>query len=456
LDPGTISTTLALLTNADEGELSIPVTMDVLADAILVPGDTAAVFGFLQDSIILSLRNDGNISSDFAIAFSDDFVSCSPSSGNLARDSSIDITMIVDRTGLPSDTLPARFSMYLSDGGGKTDTLTVYVYNYTPDRWSIPFRIVDAEYSRDLGKIAVVSTDPSQFHLLDPETNSIQSIDLVLPPNCVAIRFDGAFAIVGHNALVTYIDLSSMQVLHTWAVATDAIDIILPSNGWAYVFPRTDQWTRIHCIELATGLDLTHIGYSARAGTLARLHPSEEYIYGADNGLSPSDFEKYDIRTDTLILMYDSPYHGDYAFSGNVWISDDGMNLFARSSNVFTSSETRSLDMIYDGNLAGISRVTWAEHSSAAGRVYVLGSSGYYGTVQLYAYEADYFAYMGMINLPKFVVPSAEGGELLPTMGKFVFANAAGTELYVLATGQQDSGFENTWAVIKLLTADQP
>ena len=387
------------------------------------------------------------------------YISLSSSSGSIAAEDSTLIEVYLDRAAAPSDTLDIVSSLYMTGAGAQADTVKVHVSNYDSPLWQLDFRIVDAEYCRATGKIVAVSADPSQFHLIDPAAQTIETVDLALPPTTVAIRFDGAYAIVGHDAMLTYIDAASVQIEKTLSLTINALDVILPSNGWAYVFPKRDQWSRIKCVELATGLEIDHVGYSIYAGTRARLHPSEDYIYGADNGLSPSDFEKYDIRDDTLHLMYDSPYHGDYSFSGDIWISDDGLRLFARSSNVFRSSEIRENDMLYAGNLAGVSSLVWAEQSTVAGRVYILGAGGSYWDplpTQLYVYGSEYLAYRGKMSLPKYVVPSGEGGGLFDALGQYVFVDEAGEYIYVLTQADAESGLLYEWGVVTLSVSESP
>ena len=72
----------------------------------------------------------------------------------------------------------------------------------------------------------------------------------------------------------------------------------MANNKWAYVFPKDDQWEYVRCINLniSTDNEANSTGGSMYAGTKGRLHPSGKFIYGADNGLSPSDIEKYDIQ----------------------------------------------------------------------------------------------------------------------------------------------------------------
>jgi chitinase len=317
-------------------------------------------------------------------------------------------------------------------------------------------RVVDAEFSAVGGLLVTVSATPNRLNIIDVETGAIRSVDLPQVPTCVAIRPDGAFAAVGHDGYVTVINLTTRAVTRTYAVTTDALDIILPANGYVYVFPRRDQWESIRSINLATGVETPGSGYSIYAGTLGRLHPSGDFIYGANNGLSPSDFEKYDIRKGTLSVMYDSPYHGDYAFSGNVWISEDGTRLFARSGNVFRSSPVQAEDMRYAGKLAGVNAVRWAADSRARSRVYVLGAGdapfNEYRTSDIKLFESGFLAFQGAAALPKMNA----GGTPVDVDGHFLFVGAGGTRVYVLLKAVASAGLAQDWALAVLDAATLP
>jgi hypothetical protein len=313
---------------------------------------------------------------------------------------------------------------------------------------------VDAEYNAATNRIITVSANPSRLHILDPETRAVQSVDLPQVPNAVAVQPDGQYAAVGHDGWASYVNLATRTVERVYAVSTDVIDIVLPGNGWLYAFPRADQWTTIRSIQLSNGAE-TQTG-TIRAGTLVRLHPSGRYIYGANNGLSPSDFEKYDIRSGAAAIMYDSPYHGDYAFSGNVWISEDGLRLFARSGNVFRSSEVRAEDMLYAGKLQGMTWVEWATQSTAAERVLALPGAGCCGdpvASELRVYESAFLAYRGALALPQFAVP---GVGSFKSEGRFVFVRADGQRVYLLVKAENASGMALDWGLVVYDRADLP
>jgi hypothetical protein len=323
----------------------------------------------------------------------------------------------------------------------------------TPAINILAHRVVDAEYNAVIGKIITVSANPSRLHIVDPETKAVQTIDLPQVPNAVSVQPDGKFAAVGHDGWISYVDLTAREVLRVYAVTTDVIDIVLAGNGWVYAFPRTDQWETIRSIQLSNGAE-TLTG-TIRAGTIVRLHPSGKYIYGANNGLSPSDFEKYDIRNGAAAVMYDSPYHGDYSFGGNVWISEDGLRLFARSGNAFRSSEVRTEDMLYAGNLSGMNVVESVVQSTGAGRVLAIPGSSFNSTAaaELRVYGNAFLAFRGTVPLPQFI---AQGVGSFRSHGRFVFTNADGTRAYVLLQADGSAGLAFDWGWVSYSTADLP
>lgn len=296
--------------------------------------------------------------------------------------------------------------------------------------------VIDAVYDPAHDRILTVSANPDRLNLVDPASGAVTSIALSLAPAAVSVQPGGAFAAVGHNGFISYVDLAAQEVAQVYGVTADVIDLELPGNGWVYAFPRVDQWETIRSVELATGTETTT--GTIRAGTLVKLHPSLEYIYGADNGLSPSDFEKYDIRGGAAVYLYDSPYHGDYAFGGNVWIYDDGSRLVARTGNVFSSSALRAEDMLYVGSLGGSLPIGAADHSTDLGRIVVTRTSQPWvpqAVSTLESYTADFLAYQGSLGLPSYVEMGASGPTAYASEGHFVFVGTGGARVYVLVRG---------------------
>lgn len=48
-----------------------------------------------------------------------------------------------------------------------------------------------------------------------------------LAPTCVGVSPDGKFAVAGHAAFVSFVDLAAGTVVKTWPVSADAVDVIV-------------------------------------------------------------------------------------------------------------------------------------------------------------------------------------------------------------------------------------
>ena len=313
----------------------------------------------------------------------------------------------------------------------------------------LDFRVLDAEFSSSQNRIVAVSAIPTnRLHVYDPESQSGIGVDLPLTPTCVSVSPDGLFAAVGHDGWITYVDLQAGAVLNSFAVSAVVHDVVLAGNGFAYAFPQTGQWVRIHCIELATGIETLGQGI-VRQGTQAKLHPNGASIYGADNGISPSDIEKYDITGGTSQYLYDSPYHGDHAMCGDLWISEEGQRIFTRCGNVFRSSENQAEDMVYNGELSELDSIESLDHSAEAGKVLAIPATPLFGggapDTELQVYDDTFLDFEESQPLPQ----TQLGQSSYDVHGRFVFLNEAGTKAYIVGEVDASSGLSLDHGVVE-------
>lgn len=329
-------------------------------------------------------------------------------------------------SALGSQTATASVSQAGSDTASALSTVAMTVLDHV---------VVDAVYDSVGDRLITVSADPDRLNVIDPTTAQETSVALDLTPAAVSVQPDGRYAAVGHNAFISYVNLSTMTVERVYPVTADVLDLELPGNGWVYAFPRRDQWETIRSIDLATGNE-TQTG-TIYAGTRVKLHPSGQYIYGADNGISPSDFEKYDIRAGSAVYLYDSPYHGGYSFGGDLWMYQTGTRIIARSGNVFTSSSVQSQDMLYAGSITTSFAIASAAQSVALQRVLVVRSAGYTGMApsELQSYTDTFLAARGSVALPPYVEGGPSTATQYPSEGRFVFIHPAAARVYVLLRG---------------------
>tara|TARA_B110000093_G_C12928775_1_gene392536 strand:+ start:68 stop:1456 length:1389 start_codon:yes stop_codon:yes gene_type:complete len=418
--------------------------------AIMTISKSTLDFGYFEQSLSLFLSNEGETTFSWNWDNnSNSFLELNPSSGNLNVGESIEVHMTLNRTDLVTQNY--NLETFVTNNFDQSETLNIQIDHFLEDKWLIDGDIIDVEYDRNNNVIVVVSENPNELRVFDPSENSISAVPLNLPPSCISVGLDGNHAVVGHNGWFSYVNLSTMQLEDTYAITANIYDIVLAPNNWVYVFPEEDQWERIRCIDLSNGVETQHSGSSIYEQTKAKLHPSGNFIYGADTQIAPSDFEKYEISNGTAQYLYDSPYHGDFPFDGDIWISEDGSRLFAKSRRVFNGSSIQANDMTYNGELVGDGYVVTLDYSSAAGKVYAIFSPSDFEeqhTNEIRTYETDFLAFEGTIELSSFLVPGGNNESVFyESRGYFGFFNSDGTKYYVIVKAEEGSGAENEWAI---------
>lgn len=441
--PGGITTgAFTLHTNAASGGVvSVPVSVDEPATPRAEASEAVLRYpsGVSEQSFVL--RNRGKAPLQWTADLSAAWMSATPASGAVAAGESTQVRVTVNR-GVVADANGALTVKSNSTGGELQ--VAVEVSSATPlsGITVLSHGVADAEYSPASGDLVMVTGTPSNsLRVIDPEFATQRSVALPAAPACVSIEPQGRYAAVCHDGAVSYVDLRDMRVVRTYSVPTDAVDAVAGGNGWVYVFPREGQSESIYNLDLSSGA-VTQSS-SIYAGMRARLHPSGRYLYAANDRLTPSDIEKFDIRTGVARELYDSPYHGDHDMGSELWFSEDATRIFTPAGNVFRSSEVQSEDMLYMGSLSAGAR--GVAHSSEAGRVF-----GLFGQdpTQVRVYDEDHFGLRGAAPMPRFPLPS---GTADPN-GQYVFVNAAGTQVYALVR----AGESQQWGLVVMNVASMP
>lgn len=329
-----------------------------------------------------------------------------------------------------------------SDGmADDTDTMTVVAR----ERGVAPLEhdVVDAEYSRSLDRIIMISDDPRALHIYDPETAEEIDIALPLPGFAVSVSPDGTEAVVGHDGYMSWVQLEAGATAVTYPMTAVAVDIVHGGNGFAYVIPLFDQWENVRCIELETGVEALGTG-QIRADSRARRHPTRAVMYSADRGLSPADIEVHDLSAGPSVRMYDSPYHGDFAMCGDLWMGASGDRIFTACGNIFRSSADPEIDMTYNGSLSEAELLQYVDHSVEAGLVAVIPANDQETTnrdtvVQLY--EDVFIGYEESLTFP----PMQVGVNETTSHGRFVFWSSDGTQLYAIVRGIANGTHDGVW-----------
>lgn len=316
-------------------------------------------------------------------------------------------------------------------------------------RQALAHDVVDAEYSKTLDAIVMVSSYPTDaLHVYEAGTAVETQLPLTRTPTSVSIAPSGLSAAVGHDGRITHVDLEALLagasdpsiILDTHATVGD---IVLDGAGTAHVLSRWGSHMPLHSIDVATNTEQLGIT-TFYQGSFGKLHPSGQSIYAMTRMLSPDDLFKIDISSLPGEVLYDSPYHGDYGMCGNFWISDDGERIFTACGSLFHTSTVRANDMLYAGSLTRTSGGRYFEIRSlseleAANEILVTEQTGgiscellqflfeCYSHVSLHG--LDSLQRTGLFSLP----PIEEDGVDYGQTGLFVFHSADGTRRFLLS-----------------------
>lgn len=224
---------------------------------------------------------------------------------------------------------------------------------------TLPHDLVDATYSAALDAVVTVSARPVaalNVHYLS--TGFTRSVPLATPPTAVSLAPDGLRAAVGHDAAISVVDLlpasssSAMQVTR-YVVGLPVGEVVFDGFGRVHAFGnQVFNRNSMHTLDLATGVDTGSSTNSVMGVAHAVLHPSGDRLYFADRNVSPDDIFTVRLSSGVPAPMVDSPYHGDYAICGRVWVSGDGARLYTACGTTFTSSQASDTDMRYAGTMA--------------------------------------------------------------------------------------------------------
>jgi len=235
----------------------------------------------------------------------------------------------------------------------------------------LPFDVIDAAYSRELGRIVIVSSDPPRLRLLEPATGSVDAVvDLPLAPTRVVLEAGGSSALVGHHGWLSRVSLAPPALGAVHALSATAHDIAI-ANGRAYVMPERDQSTRLRVIDLATGEEMRTANIRAGIGlrtapdglSLLMTHPSTSSnddlrrISVADADTPPQDV--LGVETRDVLVTADVGYA--------IWTASDGARLLGSGAGVFDLSDPQAASYAKVGALAGLRALRRSITRAAAG-----------------------------------------------------------------------------------------
>ena len=230
--------------------------------------------------------------------------------------------------------------------------------------FQFPFSVYDIAFDPERPYAYASSQERQEFYVISVMTGLIEQVfTFEFVPGAITITPDGSTLYLalltrehssgwydeeGHVGVIATFDLTGTEPVKTnqYLINEDPYDIVATDDGYLFVASGSGQWTYLRSYLASDGTELDASG-SIRERTRIKLHPSQNRIYGADQGLSPSDIERWSISSGQITEYWDSPYHGDYRMSGNLFISPVGDRLITRGGDMFTTTESQATDMMF-------------------------------------------------------------------------------------------------------------
>lgn len=361
------------------------------------------------------------------------------------------ITGRIDQPGQPTAIAAAPFRNTLPPAWTPTPTQTSTPLPPSPII-GLPFRVIAAEYSNSLERIVMVSGAPNQVHIYNPATQTDQVVPLSGTPENISLSPDGKYAAVGQGNTIDYIDLQNAASLKTLSVRYPVDDILLAGNGWIYTAADESPNSHLVAVEIDTNQEIfADVGFRIRS---LQLSADGHSLYSV--GYELYTFARTDINALPLGVTHSISYlQRRYpAACTDIFLSRDGLRMFTTCGDVLRNSTVSADDMQANGSLEGFddtNRIRHMIHVPAAGILLALPgkapfAEGYpeYNSEEVVKFQYDPIARLESWMLPNFVV----NGQRYAAYGRFIFANTAGTEYYVIVQADRSAGVLNDYGLL--------
>lgn len=308
--------------------------------------------------------------------------------------------------------------------------------------------VTDAEYNKATGLMAICTKSPNSLILFNTNTGKSNTIPLSKTPACISLSEDGGSAVIGYSvASLSYIDLNKQEISKEYELDCLPYDVVLSGN-WCYFTPTIDQWVFFRSLNLNTGAITVGKNWSTLyERALIKKIPGKPYLVGTNMGLSTSGILIFDISkgiaSDTITNWFES--------TGKFWLSEDGKKMYSSLKKVYPIPQ---YDYLYHplsppiyGQIEG-SKYIQAFDECAKKNVF-FAASGEYSFSEATTPKIEVY---DLVNLNKLkdidvsTISKTISGYNNQINIKFIFADATGTNLYVIKNLYNSTSLNN-WSI---------
>jgi hypothetical protein len=394
------------------------------------PGDTAH----------LPLSNGGQQLATWKI-LTDSVITISPSEGALQPGTSQSITFGYNTARLHNDEHIGKAFIVCADGS--VCTLTVFIKNKRQNYFRVNANPLSARYSKKLQRLVLIDKDSSLAFIIDPNTCTCLPVPLSRPPRCLTLNLGGTMAAIGHDSLVSLINLTDMTV-GTIPVPVQSDDIMMNDSN-IYIIPLGDQWVNIFVVNIHSKKRFFADGIIPSAST-GIMHQSGTALYTVDYGISPQTMNKFKVLPDTAFLAPLAPGWPEENM-GTIWFSDDSGYILSSSGKVFHRSTDSTVDMSLAGTIG--SGFEWMIKAATGGYFY---GAPVNSTETINRYTDLDFLPAGSDTLPRVNLSGHFAYNETTLSAMYAFLDTQAGAIYAVASTRLSS--TNAWVICTIPVTD--
>jgi DNA-binding beta-propeller fold protein YncE len=299
--------------------------------------------------------------------------------------------------------------------------------------FDLPYTVASAAWSRALNLVVLRPETEHAIYLMNPDTCAAARIAVPRLPSAVAVSPSGTEVAVGHDGLVSIVDLARGDVRAAIGIPAPATELAYDDAGRVLVFSRALAAisTQLLVVDPAART-VTAAGALDGAGHL-RATPDGSGVFWTDDDQTAAD-------ATARVIVGRSPLTDASATTTpschDLFPTDDGHRLVTACGTVLDLAPDGGHDLLAAGSLAGVARVLHADSLVEKGVVAVMPASApdtsppADGSVRIY--RTRDLSFVGTLPLP--ILDT--GFEHQTPHGRYVFLRADGARAYVLARRQ--------------------
>lgn len=382
------------------------------------------------------------------------WLTVSKEKGTLAADRSETLTLNVDRGTLPNGTYRGIVN-FVSNSPEKEFNLQVEmkVLDTFFAGVVIPINgtVVDADYNKPSGVLALALTNPSRLRIFKPgQPTSEMTLNKI--PTSVALSENGEQAVCSFtNTDLSVIDIGSLTITKNITVGSIASDIALGNNGWAYLAPKDFMDYYLKSVNLITG-EVVKNNTDVREMSQLKKVPGKNLIFGTKGGAWSNYLMVTDISNgaaSTVIDQWD-------VFLWNFWLSEDGNRIFCGYKPIYQAPEYQNQVFISKqptvlGQLENLGfSVTSVVHSSLLKEIFAVYSSSE-TAAKIYRFDDATYLRKGVLQVNESEIITSFGNlVILRTELPYMYVDKTGSELILIKKGLSQSTDEAYWFLEKI------